>query len=453
MALQLVVRGDRVVLPVGMRAAAIHIADGRIARIGDRHDVPAGIPVIDAGALVVLPGLVDTHVHINDPGRADWEGFDTATRAAAAGGVTTVVDMPLNSIPSTTTATALAAKRAAAAGRCAVDVGFWGGVVPGNTFELAALAEAGVLGFKCFLSPSGVDEFEHVGESDLREALPVLASLGLPLLAHAEFPPLLRDPLERNGAQPADPHAYGTWLRSRPPSSEQAAIALLTELAREYGARVHIVHLATGQALPALAAARRDGVRMTVETCPHYLTFAAEDIPDGRPDFKCAPPIRERDEREALWSGLARGEIDLIATDHSPAPPALKKMAEGDFVRAWGGIASLQIALPAVWTGMAQRGLPIERIAEWMSAAPARLAGLDGRKGAIATGRDADLVIFDPDASFTVDARALYHRHPVTPYDGARLRGRVKTTILRGHVVFDNNESATQRSGSLIPDP
>ena len=451
--MRLIVRSERVVLPGGMQPAAIHIADGRIVGVGDSDDSPAGVPTIDAGDLVVLPGLVDTHVHINDPGRADWEGFDTATRAAAAGGVTTVVDMPLNSIPSTTTAPALATKRAAAAGRCAVDVGFWGGVVPGNASELGALAEAGVLGFKCFLSPSGVDEFEHVGESDLREALPVLASLGLPLLAHAEFPLLLRDPLDGHGNQRADPHAYGTWLRSRPPSSEQAAIALLTQLAREYGARVHIVHLATGHALPALAAARRDGVRMTVETCPHYLTFAAEDIPDGRPDFKCAPPIRERGEREALWKGLAHGEIDLIATDHSPAPPALKKMAEGDVVRAWGGIASLQIALPAVWTGMAQRGLPIERIAEWMSAAPARLAGLGGQKGAIAAGRDADLVIVDPDASFTVDARTLYHRHPVTPYDGARLRGRVKTTILRGQVVFDNNECIAEPAGRLIPDP
>jgi allantoinase len=452
MALQLVVRGERVVRPDGMRSAAIHIDDGRIVRVSDGQARPTGVPTIDAGELVVLPGLVDTHVHINDPGRADWEGFDTATRAAAVGGVTTLVDMPLNSIPSTTTAEALRIKRAAALGRCAVDVGFWGGVVPGNSGELAALADAGVLGFKCFLSPSGVDEFEHVGEADLREAFPVLASLGLPLLAHAEWPPLLRDPLANGGRQSPDPGAYSTWLRSRPPASEHAAITLLARLAREYGTWVHIVHLATGEALPEIAAARQSGVRLTVETCPHYLTFAAEDIPDRRPVFKCAPPIRERSEREALWDGLARGEIDLIASDHSPAPPALKQIEEGDFVRAWGGIASLQIALPAVWTAMTARGLPIERIAEWMSAAPGRLAGLEGRKGAIAVGCDADLVVFDPDASFVVDAKALYHRHPVTPYHGARLHGVVKTTILRGHVVFDKDEYP-QPVGRLIPSP
>jgi allantoinase len=401
--------------------------------------------------LVVLPGVVDTHVHINEPGRAEWEGFDTATRAAAAGGVTTVVDMPLNSIPSTTTADALAIKRAAAAGRCVVDVGFWGGVVPGNSAELRALADAGALGFKCFLSPSGVEEFQHVGEGDLREALPVIASLDLPLLAHAEWPALLRDPLETDAARRPDPTHYGTWLRSRPPASELAAIRLLTQLAREYGARVHVVHLATGQALPGIAAARRDGVRLTVETCPHYLTFAAEDIPDRRPDFKCAPPIREGRERDALWTGLTDGEIDLIATDHSPAPPALKRIAEGDFVGAWGGIASLQIGLPAVWTGMAAGGLPIERIAEWMAAAPARLAGLDARKGAIAVGRDADLVLFDPDDSFVVDAKALYHRHPVTPYHGAQLCGVVKTTILRGQIVFHDKACTREPAGQVIP--
>jgi allantoinase len=451
MTLQLIVRGERVVLPGGIRPAAIQVADGRIVGVSDFHDVASDVPTIDGGNLVILPGLVDTHVHINDPGRADWEGFDTATRAAAAGGITTLVDMPLNSSPSTTTVDALAIKRATAAGRCLVDVAFWGGVVPGNTGELAALADAGVRGFKCFLSPSGVDEFECVGEADLREAFPVLASLRLPLLAHAEWPPLLRDPLEDDDGAPPDPGAYGNWLRSRPPASEQAAIALLTQLARQYGARVHIVHLATGAALPAICEARRAGVRLTVETCPHYLTFAAEDIPDRRPDFKCAPPIRERSERDALWNGLANGEIDLVASDHSPAPPAVKQIAAGDFVRAWGGIASLQIVLPAVWTGMNARGLPLERISEWMSAAPARLAGLDGRKGAIAAGFDADLVLFDPDASFVVDAKALYHRHPVTPYHGARLRGVVKTTILRGQIVFDQNDCVATPIGALIP--
>jgi allantoinase len=446
----LLVRSGRVALSGGLQPATIRIVDGKIAGIGAYADRPAGVSELDAGDLVVLPGLVDTHVHINDPGRSEWEGFETATRAAAAGGITTLVDMPLNSIPSTTTARALQAKRAAATGRCHVDVGFWGGVVPGNRDDLPPLAAAGALGFKCFLSPSGVDEFQHVGEGDLREAMPVLAALDLPLLAHAESPSQLRDPLAIAGGARPDPRAYATWLRSRPAASEQAAIDLLIRLAREFKARVHIVHLATGLALPEIVAARRDGVAITVETCPHYLTFAAEDIPDGRPDFKCAPPIRERDERARLWAGLAGGQIDLIASDHSPAPPGMKHMADGDIVGAWGGIASLQIALPAVCTGMADRGVPIERLADWMSAAPARLAGLQAVKGAIAAGCDADLVVFDPDASAVVRAAALYHRHPVTPYDGARLRGVVKTTILRGHVVFDDNECRGVPQGALI---
>src|SRR5262245_35098586 len=447
---RLLIRGERVVLPDGERAATVQIADGRIAGIGSHVDSPAGVRAIDAGALVVLPGLVDTHVHINDPGRADWEGFETATRAAAAGGITTLVDMPLNSIPSTTSVDALEAKRQAAQRRCHVDVAFWGGVVPGNRDALAPLARAGVRGFKCFLSPSGVDEFEHVAERDLREALPVLASTGLPLLAHAEFPALLRNPLATADGAAPDPCRYATWLASRPPASELAAISLLIELAQQYGAHVHIVHLATAQALPAIAAARRGGVRVTVETCPHYLTFAAEAIPDGRPEFKCAPPIRGGDEREGLWRGLEADEIDLVASDHSPAPPALKHLADGDLVRAWGGIASVQIALAAVWTGMAARKLSVEGLARWMSAAPARLAGLEAIKGAIAIGRHADLVLFDPDEETTVDAGSLYHRHPVTPYDGARLRGKVKTTILRGQVVFDENACRGPACGRLL---
>jgi allantoinase len=437
-----VVRSERVVLPDGMRPASIHIKHGRIVSIGDHSDRPAGIREIDAGTDVVLPGLVDTHVHINDPGRADWEGFETATRAAAAGGITTLVDMPLNSIPPTTTVDGLDAKRRAAGGRCHVDVGFWGGVVPGNAADLEPLARAGVLGFKCFLSPSGVDEFSHVSEWDLRKALPVLAPLGLPLLAHAEWPGLLSEPDAR-----ADPRRYSTWLTSRPPAAETAAIELLARLSHHTGARVHVVHLASADALPAIAAARAAGVPITVETCPHYLTFCAEEIADGATPFKCAPPIRERAHRERLWQALDAGAIDLVATDHSPAPPALKHVADGDFVEAWGGIASLQLALPVMWTGAAQRGLPVERLAQWMSAGPARLAGLGGVKGAIAAGHDADLAIFDPDARCTVDAAALYHRHAVTPYDGARLRGRVKTTLLRGEIAFDDGECRSPASG------
>jgi len=444
------IRSERVVLPDGIRPASIHVRDGRIVGVGEHGERPAGVPELNAGAHVVLPGLVDSHVHINDPGRADWEGFEHATRAAAGGGVTTLVDMPLNSIPATTTARGFEAKRAAATGRCQVDVGFWGGVVPGNVCELEPLARAGVLGFKCFLCPSGVEEFAHVTAQDLREALPVVTKLGLPLLAHAELPELLQDPAASPDGAPRDPRRYATWLDSRPPASERAAIDLLLGLALEFRARLHIVHLASADALPALRAARAAGVAVTVETCPHYLTFAAVEIADGATAFKCAPPIRSRNDRAGLWRGLADGEIDLIATDHSPAPPALKRLEDGDFIHAWGGIASLQIGLSAVWTGAAAREVAVERLAQWLAAAPARLAGLDSVKGAIAVGRDADLVVWDPDAETTVDPSALYHRHPVTPYAGRRLRGRVLTTILRGDVVFDDGVCTTPARGKLL---
>jgi allantoinase len=439
----LIVRSERVVLPGRIAPAAIRIQRGRIVSIGAYGDRPAGVRERDAGSLIVLPGLVDTHVHINDPGRAHWEGFESATRAAAAGGVTTLVDMPLNSIPATTTVAGLEAKRQAATGKCHVDVGFWGGVVPGNRDAIAPLARAGVRGFKCFLSPSGVEEFAHVGERDLREALPILASLGLPLLVHAEWPAELRPPA-------GDPRRHDTWLRSRPPDAEHMAIDRLVGLAAEFRARVHIVHLAAGDALPSLRAARAAGIGVTVETCPHYLTFAAEEIADGATAFKCAPPIRGAEHRDRLWLGLAGGDNDLVATDHSPAPPSMKSLDEGDFVRAWGGIASLQLGLAAVWTGMAARQLSVERLSGWLAEAPARLAGLSSAKGAIAAGCDADLVIWDPDAAFTVDAARLYHRHPVTPYDGARLRGRVRTTILRGEIVFDEGATVGAPRGRLL---
>jgi allantoinase len=440
---EIVVRSERVLLPDAVGPASILVRDGRIVAVRAHGERVAGVREVDAGALVVMPGLVDTHVHINDPGRAEWEGFDHATRAAAAGGVTTLVDMPLNSIPPTTDVAGLEAKRAAGAGRCHVDVGFWGGVVPGNSTDLEALARAGVFGFKGFLSPSGVDEFPNVTEQDLRAALPILARLGLPLLVHAELPARLREPS-------GDPRCHATWLDSRPPECEHAAIRLLVRLARASGACVHVVHLASADGLPLLAEARAGGVAVTVETCPHYLTFAAEEIPDGATAFKCAPPIRGRGHRERLWKGLAAGAVDLIATDHSPAPPALKRLDDGDFVRAWGGIASLQLGLAAVWTGASARGLPMQMLARWLSASPARLAGLSGQKGAIAPGRDADLVIWDPDAEATVDAATLYHRHAVTPYHGLRLRGAVQTTMLRGQVVFEDGKSTSAPLGLLI---
>jgi allantoinase len=454
----LVVLGDRVVLPEGVRRAAIHIRDGTVTAIdvgglmtpaqmapgpGAQGLSSSGFHLIDAAGLVVSPGIVDTHVHVNDPGRAHWEGFASATRAAAAGGVTTIVDMPLNSIPATTTAAALEIKKRAAAGRCHVDVGFWGGVVPGNADELAGLARGGVLGFKAFLCPSGVDEFHHVTLDDLRVALPILSRLGLPLLVHAELPDQLATPS-------GNPRRYATWLGSRPAAAEHAAIGQLIELAREFHARVHVVHLSSPAALHSIARARAEGVDITVETCPHYLTFAAEEIADGATAFKCAPPIRASVDREALWAGLASGAIDLVATDHSPAPADLKHLDDGDFWKAWGGIASLQLALPAVWTGARSRGLTPDRLAAWLSAAPARLAGLSGSKGRIAVGQDADLLIWDPGDTFRVEAGALLHRHAVTPYDGRQLYGRVLTTILRGRVVSGEVTIVDEPSGRLL---
>jgi allantoinase len=434
----------RVVLPDGIRAAAIHVRGGRIVSIGEYRDLTAGVKIIDAGELVVIPGLVDTHVHMNDPGRADWEGVEHATAAAAAGGITTVVDMPLNSIPPTTTVAGLEAKRDAIRGRAAVDVGFWGGVVPGNVADLEPLARAGVLGFKCFLAPSGVPEFEHVTEADLRRACPVIAALGLPLLVHAEWPDALRVP------NVALPRQYATWLASRPPAAEQRAIELLVDLAVDFGIRIHLVHLACADALNTLRAARARGLPITVETCPHYLTFAAEEIADGGTPFKCAPPVREREQRERLWQGLADGDIDIVASDHSPAPPSMKSADTGDFLSAWGGIASLQLSLPAVWTGASTRGFSMLDIVRWMSAAPAGLAGSSDRKGAIAAGRDADLVIFDPDDEFVVDPAQLRHRHPLTPYAGRTLRGRVRTTILRGECIYQDGELLSRTSGRMI---
>ena len=434
------ISSQRVVLPDGMRPATIHLDGGRIAAIEPYTQGAA----IDAGDAVIMPGLVDTHVHVNEPGRTEWEGFASATRAAAAGGITTIVDMPLNSIPATTTVDALLEKRQAAAGHCHVDVGFWGGIVPGNADQIAPLAAAGVLGFKCFLSPSGVDEFTCVSEPDLRAAMPTLARLGLPLLAHAEWPGLLVAPDPRQ-----DPRRYSTWLNTRPVEAEHAAIDLLLKLSAETRARVHIVHLASAGALRSIASAKQAGAPVTVETCPHYLTFCAEDIAAGATALKCAPPIRGRDHREGLWDGLKDGSIDLVATDHSPAPPALKHLEDGDFIEAWGGIASLQLSLPAVWTGAAARGIPVDRLAEWMSAAPARLAGLAHCKGAIAVGYDADLVVFEPDREQIVDATRLYHRHPVTPYDGARLRGVVRMTLLAGGSIYDGHE-CREAHGRLI---
>ena len=436
------IRSRQVATPTGVREAAILIRGGKIVEVGPPDRLTGAVEVEDVGDLLVLPGLVDTHVHINDPGRADWEGFATATAAAAVGGITTLVDMPLNSDPVTTTTAALAAKRDAARGRLRVDCGFFGGLVPGNAGQIEPLADAGVLGFKAFLCHSGIDEFPNVTEADLRLAMPILAGRGLPLLAHAELVPDSARPMD-----PASPRRYSAWLDSRPEAWEVEAIRLLIALCRETRCRVHIVHLAAATALPMIAGARAEGLPMTVETCPHYLTFAAEEVPDGDPRFKCAPPIRSLANREGLWEGLRSGTIDTIGTDHSPAPPALKHLDSGDLSRAWGGISSLQISLPAVWTEARRRGFGVDDLARWMAERPARLVGLSGRKGTIAPGADADLAIFDPEASFVVDPAELLHRHPATPYEGRSLVGGVVATYLRGSRINSEGRPEGDPSG------
>ena len=439
------VRSRRVVLPDGVRPATVHVADGRIAAITAWDDAPAGVD--DVGERALLPGIVDTHVHLNEPGRTEWEGFATASAAAAAGGTTTLVDMPLNSIPPTTTRAALAAKREAARGQVAVDVGFWGGVVPGNVGELAGMVEDGIRGFKCFLVDSGVDEFGWVGEPELRPAMRELARLRSTLLVHAE----VAGPIDAAAAalRGADPRHYATYLASRPPAAEEQAIALASRLCAETGARTHIVHHSAASALPLLRDAHARGLPLTAETCPHYLRFTAEAIPDGATPYKCAPPIREAANRELLWQALADGTLELVASDHSPCTPALKQLPAGDFVGAWGGIAGLQLALPVVWTEARARGHGLEMIVRWMCSATARLAGLADRKGAIAVGKDADLCVFADDEAWTVDAAALRHRHPVTPYDGVTLTGRVHATYLRGRRVYDGRD-VDGAAGQLI---
>jgi allantoinase len=440
-----VLRSRRVVTPEGVRPAAIHVTDGRIARVADWDDAPGAT---DYGDLAILPGIVDTHVHLNEPGRTEWEGFATATEAAAIGGVTTLVDMPLNSIPPTTTREAFAAKREAARGQCAVDVGFWGGVVPGNQRELAGLVADGVRGFKCFLVDSGVAEFGWVGEPELAPAMQILAGLGAPLLVHAE----VAGPIDAATAElaDADPRRYATYLASRPPAAEEQAIRLVTRLCRSTRARTHIVHHSAASALPLLREARAEGLPLSAETCPHYLHFAAERIPDGATPFKCAPPIREEANREELWRALAEGTLELVASDHSPCSPNLKQQEAGDFVAAWGGISGLQLAPSVVWTEAQRRGHTLADLARWMCAAPARLANLAGKKGVIAAGADADLMVFADAETQTVTPQAIHHRHRVTPYAGETLRGVVHATYLRGVMVAQGGKLIARDRGELV---
>ena len=429
--LDLVIRAKSVVTPAREAACEVGVAAGRIVAVeplGARLD--ASVAVDLAEDEVLLPGLVDTHVHVNDPGRAEWEGFSSATRAAAAGGVTTIVDMPLNSIPPTIDVAALEVKRNTAEGQTWVDVGFWGGAVPGNARELGPLHEEGVFGFKCFLLPSGVDEFPPLEMAELVHVMSEIASLDALLIVHAED----AEAIDRATAARAQGRRYGDFLASRPREAETVAIAHVIDLARHTGCRVHILHVSSADALSLIAAARHEGVRVTAETCPHYLYFADEEVPEGGTQFKCCPPIREADNRERLWDGLAEGVLDIVVTDHSPSTPELKALDSGDFGRAWGGISSLQLGLAVVWTQARERGFTLADVTRWMAQGPADLVGLSG-KGRIAVGADADFCVLAPEDGFIVDAAQLHHRNPITPYDGRRLFGVVRSTWLRGERI------------------
>jgi allantoinase len=440
----LIIRGQTVALPETIAPRSIHIREERIVFVGEYSDVSTDCEVVDVDeGLVIMPGLVDTHVHVNSPGRTQWEGFPSATRAAAAGGVTTLVDMPLNSIPPTTTPAGLKTKLETARNDCFVDVGFWGGVVPGNTGELAQMFAAGVVGFKCFLVPSGVDEFPHVTEPDLREAMPELTRLGAMLIVHAELPGAIKTDGDESGE-------YAKFLASRPRAAENEAVELMIRLSREFDTRVHIVHLSSAEAIPMLREAQQAGVKITAETCPHYLHFAAEAIPAGATEFKCCPPIRERDNREELWEGLRDGTIGLIVSDHSPCPGEMKLRESGDFMKAWGGIASLQLRLPVVWTEARRRGFSLLDVTRWLCANPAQQVSFENQKGAIAVGFDADLVIWDPDEQFNVSAASLHHRHKITPYHGESLSGVVHQTFLRGRKIYDRGDFVPSPLGRLL---
>lgn len=428
---------QRVVTPLAERPAAVLVEDGTILAVCNVDEMPADIPVRNVGNLALMPGLVDAHVHINEPGRTEWEGFETATRAAAAGGFTTIIDMPLNCLPETTNVAALEAKRAAAQGKCRVDWMPWGGAVDGNAADLKPLAAAGVPGYKCFLVYPGCDGFTSIDAANLEAAAPILAQTGLPLLVHAE----LQGPIDAALAKLPNPDdlswcSYETYLASRPDEAEYAAIAMLLDLCRRYRFRLHIVHLATTTAVEMLRAAKAEGLPLTVETCPHYLHLSSERIPDGATEFKCAPPIRSAANRELLWRALEVGIIDMVATDHSPCPPAMKRREDGRFNVAWGGIASLSTALPVMWTEASARGHSLRDIARWMSGAPASLAGVRQVAGGIERGKQASFFLFDPDAEFIVTEDILHYRHKVSPYLGERLRGRVRETIVRGATVY-----------------
>ncbi len=439
--MKIALQSRRVLLPAGFQPAVLHLDGDRIV-----HITPTPLPgfeLRDVGESCILPALTDSHVHINEPGRSDWEGFWTATRAAAAGGVTLLVDMPLNSDPVTTSLEALEKKKGSAAGKLHVDVGFWGGVVPGNVAELAPMVRAGALGFKCFTCFSGIDDFPASTRADLLEAMPVLRELGVPLLVHAELESELKD-----ANIDASSRLYKNYLHSRPSAWEDAAVAMVVELVALTGCRAHIVHLSSADALDLVRRAKMQGLPITAETCPHYLGLAAEEVPDGATQFKCAPPIRERENQERLWAGLLDGTLDFVVTDHSPCIPALKKMEEGTFMDAWGGIASLQLGLRSVWTEAQRRGIALERLIGWMSAATAAFVGRPER-GILREGGPADFLLFQPEHEERLEARTLLHRHPQSPWVGRRLAGAVEQTWMRGQPIWSDGKICGEAAGKI----
>ena len=438
----LAIISQRVLTPKGERPAAILIQEEKIMDVVSISEIPSDCPVEDMKNDVVMPGLVDTHVHINEPGRTDWEGFETATKAAAAGGITTLVDMPLNCIPVTTTVDALNQKIAATKNQLWVDCGFYGGLIPDNLQDIESLADAGVLGFKAFLSHSGIDEFPNINEKYLREALPIFANKGIPVLVHAE--------LENGATQSEDHSTYKSFQDSRPKSWENNAVKLLIQLNKEFDARIHIVHLSSADILAEIAQTRNDGYPISVETCPHYLHFSSEHISDGDTRFKCAPPIWESDNKEKLWLGLENGLINFITSDHSPCTAELKNLEVGDFEKAWGGISSIQFTLPVIWTECKTRGYSMDQLINWMSKQPAKFIGKDQQKGQISPSFDADLVCWNPDEKYMIQKEAIHHKNKLTPYEGESLYGVVNATFLRGQKVYKNGEFLGDPKGKII---
>lgn len=437
------IHSKRVILPQGMKEAIVLVEDGLIKDIVTILPPNHGYKLIDAGNKVLMPGVIDPHIHINEPGRTDWEGFDTATKAAIAGGLTTLVDMPLNSAPVTTTVAAFEEKLAATTGKLHTNVGFWGGIIPGNTDEIEGLIAKGILGFKAFLTHSGIDDFPNATEEDLRKAMPIIAKHNLPLLVHCE---LTDDELRAT----SDNRSYQNYMYSRPKEWEDVAIAMMIRLCGEFNCRVHIVHLSSANSIDQLIKAKEKGLPITVESAQHYLYFNAEDIKDGQTQFKCAPPIREKENNDKLWEALKKGIIDLVGTDHSPSTPTLKELESGNFMKAWGGIASLQLALPVLWTAAKKRGLSFNYMAKWLCENPAKLIGKSTTKGKIAIGYDADLIVIDDESTFTVTENMLYHKHKTTPYLHETLYGIVEQTYLSGEKVYDNGTFTQLNKGVIV---